>query len=128
MCVLPVIVSPLFSQPAIAVDRVPIARAKQYIGQSSEVCGKVSEIFYGETLAWLLFGTPRHESDFSAILPEAAGFKFSQIAKDYLHKNVCVTGKIENYSGSPGISVAETDQIRIQQKQFPAPRVRSGKV
>jgi len=42
--------------------------------------------------------------------------KFGTPEKDYLDKDVCVTGEIQNYNGKPEIVLTEPEQIKLQSK------------
>ena len=42
--------------------------------------------------------------------------KFGTPEKDYLDKDICVTGKIEDYNGKPQIVISEPGQIKAASK------------
>jgi hypothetical protein len=100
-----------------AADTISSAEARQHIGQSATVCGNVTNIFFGETTAFVSLDEVPQESRFRVLIPEASGLSFGEVAKVYPNQNVCVTGKIEVNSGVPQVALTDVAQIKIQRKQ-----------
>jgi hypothetical protein len=97
-----------------AADTISSAEAKQHIGQSATVCGKVTNISFGEMTAFMNLDEVPQESRFRVLIPEAGGLSFGEVAKVYPNQYVCVIGKIELNSGVPQVILIDVAQIKIQ--------------
>jgi micrococcal nuclease len=89
------------------------------VGQDATVCGKVADTRYlesGKRPTFLNFDQPYPNHTFTAVIFGENRAKFGTPEKDYLHRDICVTGKIEDYNGKPQIVVTEPQQIQPASK------------
>jgi DNA/RNA endonuclease YhcR with UshA esterase domain len=103
---------------ALAGSAIPAAEAKAHIGQTATVCGKVVTTRYLERTqkqpTFLNFDRAYPDHSFTAVIFGPDRAKFGKPEEDYLHKDICVTGKIEEYRGKPETVVTDPKQIRAQ--------------
>jgi DNA/RNA endonuclease YhcR with UshA esterase domain len=101
-----------------AADTIQSAEAKDHIGETTTVCGKVSDARYMDSshVTFLNFDKPYPNHTFTSFIPSENRAKFSTPEKEYLGKDVCVTGKIQDYRGKPEIVLTEPEQIKLQSK------------
>jgi hypothetical protein len=100
-------------------DTISSAQAKDHVGETATVCGRVADARYQETgshVTFLDFDKPYPEHMFTAFLPAQNRAKFGTPEKDYKDKEICVTGKIEDYRGKPEIVLTDPQQIKLQSK------------
>jgi micrococcal nuclease len=64
----------------------------------------------------LNFDKPYPDHTFTAFLPAANRAKFGTPEKDYIGRQICVTGKIEEYHGKPEIILTDPQQIKSDPK------------
>jgi hypothetical protein len=106
----------LLAQTLLAADTIPSAKAQEHIGQDGTVCGKVADTRYlesGKKPTLLNFDARYPNHTFTAVIFGENRAKFGAPEKDYLDKDICVTGKIEDYNGKPEIIVTEPQQIKV---------------
>jgi hypothetical protein len=109
----------LVAQTLLAADTIPSAKAKDHVGQEGTVCGKVADTRYlesGKKPTFLNFDERYPNHTFTVVIFGENRAKFGTPEKDYLDKNICVTGKIEDYNGKPEIIVTEPQQIKAESK------------
>jgi micrococcal nuclease len=98
-----------------AADPIPSAEAKNHVGETGKVCGKVADTRYldggGRRPTFLNFDKKFPDHTFTAVIFGDDRAKFGEPEKEYLEKDVCVSGKIENYNGKPQIILTEKSQI-----------------
>ena len=99
-----------------AATSIRTARAKKHIGESTVVCGKVVEIVYFETISYLSLDRPYLQKIFLVGMSESVGFTFAAVSRSYFDKRVCVSGRVENHSGTPEIIVTGDGHIQIRSK------------
>lgn len=103
-----------------AADTIRAAEAKNHIGQTATVCGKVADARFLESSTrqptFLNFDKPYPNHPFVAIIFGANRARFGKPEQDYLHKDVCVTGEIIEYNGKPEIELKDPKQIRMESK------------
>src|SRR4051812_437728 len=103
-----------------AADTVPADHAKDYVGKTATVCGKVGSTRYLENserkLTFLNFGKPYRNHDFTAIVDGENRAKFGKPEEQYLQKDVCVTGAIKDFNGKPEIELTDPKQIRLESR------------
>ena len=105
----------LLSQTLLASDPIPAAKAKEHVGQDGTVCGKVADTRYldsGKKPTFLNFDERYPNHTFTAVIIGENRAKFGEPEKDYRDKDICVTGKIEDFNGKPQIVVTEPQQIK----------------
>lgn len=109
----------VFSTHLLAADTIPSAQAKDHVGQTGMVCGKVADTRYlesGRQPTFLNFDKRYPEHTFTAVIFGENRAKFGTPEKDYLDKDICVSGKIEDFNGKPQIIVTDKEQIKPQSK------------
>lgn len=101
-----------------AADTVASSQAKDHVGETVTVCGKVADTRYLDSsgVTFLNFDQPFPNHTFTAFLPADSRAKFGTPEKDYKDKNVCVTGSIQNFQGKPEIVLSDPAQIKLQEK------------
>jgi micrococcal nuclease len=105
----------LVAQTLLAADAIPSAKAKDHIGQEGTVCGKVADTRYlesGRKPTFLNFDERFPNHSFTAVIFGENRAKFGTPEKDYLEKEICVTGKIEDFNGKPQIVITDPEQIK----------------
>jgi hypothetical protein len=103
----------------LAADPIPSAQAKDHINETGTVCGKVADARYlesGSRPTFLNFDKKFPDHTFTAFIAGENREKFGTPEKDYLEKDVCVTGKIVLFNGKPEIVLTEPSQIKLQGK------------
>jgi hypothetical protein len=103
----------------LAADSIPSSQAKDHIGESATVCGNVASARYlqeGRRITFLNFDKPGPDHPFIAVIYEENRSKFGSPENDYRGKDVCVTGKIEEYNQKPEIVLTDPKQIKVQGK------------
>jgi hypothetical protein len=93
------------------------AQAKDHIGETATVCGKIAATPYLETgshVTFLNFDKPYPDHTFTAVIFRENRVKFGTPEKDYKDKDACVTGKIQEYNHKPEIILAAPEQIKAQ--------------
>jgi len=109
----------LAAQTLLVADTIPSAKAKEYVGRDGTVCGKVADTRYlesGKRPTFLNFDERYPNHTFTAVIFGENRAKFGAPEKDYLEKDICVTGKIEDYNGKPQIVVTDPQQIKTASK------------
>jgi hypothetical protein len=109
----------VLAQTLLAADTIPSAKAKEHVGQDGTVCGKVADTRYLESArrpTFLNFDERYPNHTFTAVIFGENRAKFGAPEKDYLDRDICVTGKIEDYNGKPQIIVTEPQQIKAAPK------------
>ncbi len=103
-----------------AADTIPSAQAKDHVGQSGTVCGKVVTTRYLDSSnrkpTFLNFDQQYPNHTFTAVIFGDHRAKFGKPEEEYLQKNVCVTGDIKDYNGKPqiGANGSEADPSGCQ--------------
>jgi hypothetical protein len=108
-----------FAANLAAADTIPSAEAKGHVGETGTVCGKVADTRYlesGRQPTFLNFDKRYPEHTFTAVIFGENRSKFGTPEKDYLDKDICVSGKIEEFNGKPQIVVTEKSQIKPDSK------------
>ena len=98
-------------------DTLSSAQAKDHIGETATVCGHVADTRYldtGSHVTFLNFDKPYPNHSFTAFIPAQSRAKIGTPERDYKDKDICVTGKIEDYRGKPEIVVNEPQQIKAK--------------
>jgi DNA/RNA endonuclease YhcR with UshA esterase domain len=103
-----------------AADTIPTAQAKEHIGQTATVCGKVASARFLESSnrqpTFLNFDKAYPDHTFTAVIFGDSRAKFGKPEEQYLQKDVCVTGEIKNYNGKPQIELTDPKQVRVDSK------------
>jgi hypothetical protein len=103
-----------------AADTIPAAQAKDHVGQTATVCGKVVSTRFLESSnrqpTFLNFDKPYPDHSFTVVIFGESRAKFGKPEQEYLQKDVCVTGEIKDFNGKPEIELADPKQIRLDPK------------
>ena len=85
----------------LAAANIPASAAKDHLNESATVCGKVVATRYldqsATKITFLNFDKPYPETSFTAVIQGENRAKFGEPEKVYLNKDLCVTGKIEEF-------------------------------
>lgn len=108
----------LFAQ-ATATRTLSAAEAKDHIGETATVCGKVVSAKFAATSrsqpTFLNLDKPYPNSTFTVLIWGSDRQKFQQPEDKFRDKEICVTGPITTYRGVAEIVAKEPTQIRFQQ-------------
>lgn len=92
--------------------------AKTHIGETQTVCGKVVSTRYATNSkgqpTFLNLDEPYPKEIFTILIWGDNRSKFGKPETEYRDKNVCVTGKITSYRGTPEIVANDASQIVVQ--------------
>jgi micrococcal nuclease len=105
----------LCTLPLLGADSIPSAQAKDHVGETGTVCGRVVDARYleeGSHVTFLNFDRPFPNHTFTAFIPADSRSKFDAPEKSLKDKDVCVTGKIQDYHGKPEIIVTGPEQLK----------------
>jgi DNA/RNA endonuclease YhcR with UshA esterase domain len=97
---------------------IAAAEAKNHIGESATVCGKVVSSRYADRSkgapTFLNLDEPFPKQIFTIVVWGDNRPKFGEPENKYTDKRICVTGKITSYRGSPEIVATDPKDIEIQ--------------
>jgi hypothetical protein len=104
---------------AAQTNKITAAEAKDHVGETRTVCGKVASTHFaskskGEP-TFLNLDEPYPTEVFTILIWGSDRAKFGAPEMKYKDATVCVTGKITSYRGKPEIIATEPSQI-VQQK------------
>jgi hypothetical protein len=98
--------------------RITPEEAENHLGETVTVCGKVAGTRYAERRkgqpTFLNFEKPYPSLPFRVVIFGSDRPKFGEPEKTYLHKRVCVTGKIREYRGGPAIVASDSKQLYLE--------------
>src|SRR5262245_23796958 len=108
-------------------DRITPAQAKDYLGKTATVCGKVASAKYAINTrrkpTFLNLDEPFPKHIFTAVIWDDARSKFGQPDVELLNKRICVTGSIEEYKSKPEMILRSASQLKVEQefaRHFPS--------
>src|SRR5262245_38514307 len=109
---IPLLAYSLFLQPA----PLTAAEAKAHIGEQATVCGLVKSARWASASnhkpTFLNLDEPYPKQVFTVVIFEESRGKFATAPEDrFKDKRICVTGKIEEFRGTPEIVVTAPSQI-----------------
>jgi hypothetical protein len=94
------------------------AEAKNHVGETATVCGRVASAHFAEKTkglpTFMNLDTPYPKQIFTIVIWGADRPKFGNPERTYNHKNICVSGKITSHREIPGIVITTPGQIQIQ--------------
>lgn len=97
------------------------SEAKQHVGQEATVCGKVASARYAARSrgrpTFLNLDKPYPNEIFTIVIWSSDRPKFGQPETRYLDEQVCVTGRIASYRGTPEIVAHEPGQIVVKRSE-----------
>jgi hypothetical protein len=99
-------------------SKITAPQAKDHVGEVQTVCGKAVSTRYalgskGQP-TFLNLDQPYPKEIFTILIWGEDRSKFGAPETEYRGKNVCVTGKITSYRGTPEIVATESSQIVAQ--------------
>jgi hypothetical protein len=108
----------LCAAPVLFAADISATAAKDHIGENGTVCGKVAGARYLEQskITFLNFDKPYPDAPFTAIIRDEHRAKFGKPEETYLSKDVCVSGKIEEYNKKPQIVLTDPSQVKTGSK------------
>ncbi|MBD3366830.1 MAG: hypothetical protein GF405_01495 [Candidatus Eisenbacteria bacterium] len=120
-CVLAVVIALSLSAGASFADetpRVPAAEAGAYVGRTATVCGRVMSASHIGSVrggpTFLNLGKAYPDQVFTVVIWNQNRGKFERPPERMFDgREICVTGKIQTYKGTPQIEVTEPAQISL---------------
>ena len=114
--ILTLLVSALIAGPTFSQPKINVQDAGKHIGENVTICSKVYGIKYidrsGVTLINL--GAAYPSSPLTLVIFGKDRNNFPKVPeKMYSDKQICVTGKIEEYKGKDEIIISKPDEIVI---------------
>lgn len=98
--------------------RLATSEAKDHIGELATVCGKVASTRYASGTrgkpTFLNLDKPYPNPIFTVLIWGTSRDKFGVPEEKYRDKQICVTGKITEYRGAPGIVLADPENVEIE--------------
>lgn len=97
------------------VKKLTTVEAKDHIGEQATVCGKVASTRYAATSrgkpTFLNLDKPYPSQVFTVLIWGENREKFGTPEEKYREKQVCVTGKITEYRGTPEVIISDPTQV-----------------
>jgi hypothetical protein len=94
------------------------AEAKNHMGETATVCGRVASAHFAEKTkglpTFMNLDMPYPHQIFTIVIWGTDRPKFGTPERTYRDKNVCVTGTIIGHLGKPQIIAGKPSQIQIQ--------------
>jgi hypothetical protein len=110
------LIAPLFA--SAQKTRLTAQEAKTHVGETQTVCGKVVSARYAAKSkgqpTFLNLDEPYPKEIFTILIWGDDRSKFGTPETAYGDSNVCVTGKIASYRGTPEVVATEPSQIVAQ--------------
>jgi hypothetical protein len=108
------------ASPAPPAKRMAPADAGRHEGEEAMVCGLVAATKYAAGArgrpTFLDFGAAYPDQVFQAVIWGSERARFHEAPEQaFLHKQVCVTGRIRLYRGKPEITVKDPAQLVLDQ-------------
>jgi hypothetical protein len=98
--------------------KITPAEAKDHVGEHATVCGKAVSTHFAKTTkgepTFLNLDEPYPKQIFTILIWGSDRSKFGVPETRYRDQDVCVTGTVTSYKGSPEIVATESTQIVIQ--------------
>jgi hypothetical protein len=108
----------LFAFTAAQTNKITAAEAKDHVGETRTVCGKVVSTHFaskskGEP-TFLNLDEPYPKEVFTILIWSSDRAKFGAPETNYKDAKVCVSGKITSFRGKPEVIATEASQV-VQQ-------------
>jgi len=102
---------------SLSASSITTSEAINYIGSKKTVCGKVVSTYYARNSngspTFLNFDRPYPNQVFTAVIFGDYRADFGSNPEDtYLFKDICVSGKIDEYNGIPQILLRSKSQVK----------------
>jgi hypothetical protein len=108
----------LTTAPLLAQKAITAAEARSHVGEQATVCGKVISTLFAERTrsrpTFLDVDKPYAERVFTVLIWGMDRSKFGEPETSYRGKRICVTGRIEDYRGTPEIVASDPSQVKVQ--------------
>jgi hypothetical protein len=99
-------------------DKITASEAKNHIGKTATVCGVVASAHYAVSSpgqpTFLNLDKPYPNPIFTAMIWGDDRPKFGTPETELKGKRICVTGKIEEYRGTPEIVLRDRSQLKME--------------
>jgi DNA/RNA endonuclease YhcR with UshA esterase domain len=103
---------------AYSQSSISATEAKSHIGEKATVCGEVASTHYADRSrgnpTFLNLDKPYPNQVFTIVIWGSDRSKFGDPEEKYRGKNLCVTGNITMYRGSPEVVAHEPGQLKLQ--------------
>ena len=105
---------------AVSQTAISASEAKNHIGEQSKVCGPVASTHFAYRSrgapTFINLDRPYPNQIFTAVIWREDRAKFGSPETRYANQQICVTGVIEAYRGTPEIIVRNPSQIEVKKK------------
>ena len=102
---------------ASAANQISAADASKHLGEHATICGVVASAKYARASrgapTFLNLGHPYPSQDFTGVIWGTDRPRFSPPPETLLGKNVCITGVVSSYRGTPQVIVTDPGQIEV---------------
>jgi hypothetical protein len=103
---------------SLRADPLAPTDAATHVGEVATVCGLIASTKYAPEAmgapTFLDFGSPYPKAVFTALILGGDRAKFRAPEKTLGGKEVCVTGQIRLYAGTPQVILTQPEQLREQ--------------
>lgn len=107
----------LQASTVIQAPRVSAQEARHYVGRQATVCGAVASATHDrssrEQPTSIYLEKPSPDHLFSIVIRQKDRAEFGDPEVVYRNKRICITGKVETFSGKPRIVAAYPKQIEV---------------
>ena len=108
----------LHTMPLLAQNTYTPEQAKSHIGERGTVCGVVASAHFSASSkgqpTFLNLGKPYPSQIFTVLIWGSDRPKFGAPERDYNKKNICASGAIEEFRGTPEIIARNPSQILVK--------------
>lgn len=109
------------AMPVFASHTLTVAEARNHIGETETVCGKVASTHYAARTrsrpTFINLDKSYPHQVFTIVIWGSNRAKFGRPETEYLKKDICVTGRIREYRGVPEVVVSNPIQIRVRKSK-----------
>ncbi len=93
-------------------------QARHHVGETATVCGRVASAHLAYRSrgqpTFLNLGRPYPHQVFTAVIWGLDRGKFGRPEEQYLHRRICVTGRIKAYRGQPEMVLKDPVQVGVK--------------
>ena len=107
----------LCTLPLLAENTYTADQAKNHVGERATVCGVVASAHFASSKGqptFLNLDNPYPDLIFTVLIWGNDRAKFGTPERDYMGKNIFVTGTIQRYRNSPEIVARDLSQIAVR--------------
>jgi len=99
-------------------EKITASEAKNHVGKTATVCGRVASANYAVRSkgqpTFINLDEPYPRQIFTAVIWGSDRSKFGQPETELKDKRICVTGLIEQYRGTPEITLRDRSQLKVE--------------